>query len=536
MNVLKNKKFRYGSVSVALTVAIIAAVILLNAIVTALVSKYNLYLDMTREQLFTLSGEAKTLLDPLKESDRRVKVIFCAPKDEVMADGAHRYALQTVEDIESYLGESRVVREHIDIFTNPSAVQKYFEGESTVPSSYNIILVGQSKDAAGEWVDGYSQVYTLQALFTYDSAGSSIIGYNGEQRLVSGMLSVTQTEQPIACFTSNHGEFDSLPANSSLELLLEDNGFKVQKIDLQTEEIPEDCSLMVIYNPTVDFVVNDGVSRISEIDKIEKFLHDENSLMVFMNSKTGLENGVDGRLPNLEDYLAQWGIGIARKSIDGADDVNYIIEESSDHSFDPDGYVNVAEYITGGLGASLTSKLLSASTPKKVLFPASTALVNTYGEYKYYEDGGYFEYRYDGNMTTRRCYDVFVSSDKAVAKAGGAAVEDAKAPYSYMKLTRETLAVGENDTERYSYVLACASTDFVNVPSNYGNHSVLARACHEMGATKVAVSIDPKYFTDTEIDNITSGEANTYTVVLAVVPASLIFIAGIYIMVRRKYR
>ena len=38
-----------------------------------------------------------------------------------------------------------------------------------------------------------------------------------------------------------------------------------------------------------------------------------------------------------------------------------------------------------------------------------------------------------------------------------------------------------------------------------------------------------------EINTITSKAANQYTVVLTVVPAAVIFIAGVYIMIRRKY-
>jgi hypothetical protein len=38
-----------------------------------------------------------------------------------------------------------------------------------------------------------------------------------------------------------------------------------------------------------------------------------------------------------------------------------------------------------------------------------------------------------------------------------------------------------------------------------------------------------------EITSMTSKAANQFTVVLTVVPTSLVFIAGIYVMVRRKY-
>ena len=45
-----------------------------------------------------------------------------------------------------------------------------------------------------------------------------------------------------------------------------------------------------------------------------------------------------------------------------------------------------------------------------------------------------------------------------------------------------------------------------------------------------------KYYADVEINSITAKEANQYTIVLTVIPAAIIFISGIYIMVRRKYR
>ena len=47
MNIFRSKKFRYGSVSVALVAVIIAAVILVNAIFTALSEKYLWYIDLT---------------------------------------------------------------------------------------------------------------------------------------------------------------------------------------------------------------------------------------------------------------------------------------------------------------------------------------------------------------------------------------------------------------------------------------------------------------------------------------------------------
>ena len=117
--------------------------------------------------------------------------------------------------------------------------------------------------------------------------------------------------------------------------------------------------------------------------------------------------------------------------------------------------------------------------------------------------------------------------------ANGHALAGAKPPYSYMRVSVED--VGDSA----AYVLACASTDFASaaaMDSGYGNSAVLSYAFAAMSREVVPVTLDTKYYTATDISSITSKAANEYTVVFAVVPAAVIFIAGIYVMVRRKYR
>ena len=71
--------------------------------------------------------------------------------------------------------------------------------------------------------------------------------------------------------------------------------------------------------------------------------------------------------------------------------------------------------------------------------------------------------------------------------------------------------------------------------SSYGNHELLTYACSVMGRDVVSDSLACKYFASTEIANITASEANQYTIVLTVVPAAIVFVAGVVIMIRRKY-
>jgi len=542
MNFLHTKKFRYGSVSVALTVVIIAAVILFNAIFTALSEKFTWYLDMTSEEMYTLSDEAKVLLDQVfyvvdengkrtaprkhidaetgEEKDIEVTVIFCTPKDQMEAETTQRYVLYTVLEMAQEYPNINV--KFVDYLTNPSAVSQYKESSGQSINSYSIIVTSGKQ----------SRVYALSALFTTDSSTETIVGYNGEQRLVSAIHAVTQVQTPVACFTTGHGEEDTLipDANGSpLLTLLYETGYDVQPIDLSKQEIPKDCTLILIFDPQSDFLEKNYVNEVSELDKLERFMDNDHSVMFFFDYETP-------KLPNLEAFLGEWGIEIARHTDEVSKiEANYLIKDQ-DRSTTANGLTNQAVYTEAGLGASLTRQLRSAKNPKQVMFPYAGAINSTY-DLTYNDEKGYYYGNYYVNGVRRESFDVFTSSDGAVAMAGGQPL-DAKAPFSYMKVTRETIYHEETNESTFSYLLACSSTDFVSMGAldgGYGNHTVLTRACHELGGAQISVSLGCKYFSDLEINSITSTAANQYTVVLTVVPATAIFIAGVYIMIRRKY-
>ena len=101
MNIFHTKKFRHGSVSLSLTIAIIAIVILVNAIFTALADKYLWFIDMTAEQIYSLTDDAKEVLDTMN-TERKAEVIFCSERDVLEANSTQRYALYTALDIADY--------------------------------------------------------------------------------------------------------------------------------------------------------------------------------------------------------------------------------------------------------------------------------------------------------------------------------------------------------------------------------------------------------------------------------------------------
>ena len=320
MNILHTKKFRHGSVSLALTVVIIAAVILVNAIFTALSNKFLWFVDMTSQQMYTLTDEAKELLEQM-DATKEVEIIFCTDEDILESEASSRFVLYTAKEIADL--HSNVKVKYVDVVTNPSSVSYYKLHTGQNITSTSIIVASGTE----------CRVYALKALFAYDSSTEEAIGYNGEQRLVSAILAVTQAEIPVACITTNHGEMDNANINSLATLLME-TGYDVKSIDLTKDNLTDedfaDCRLVVIYDPQTDFVAKSATSDISELEKLDAFLDKQNSVMVFFDYETPV-------LPNLEEFLDEWGIGIARY-----DDANLLVKDK-EHSFTTSGHTIVAK-------------------------------------------------------------------------------------------------------------------------------------------------------------------------------------------------
>ena len=64
---------------------------------------------------------------------------------------------------------------------------------------------------------------------------------------------------------------------------------------------------------------------------------------------------------------------------------------------------------------------------------------------------------------------------------------------------------------------------------------VILQLFYETGKENIPSSIPITLFADTTIETLTVKRANAYTVLLTVIPTALVFGAGIFVMIRRKY-
>ncbi len=535
----RSRRFRYGSMSVGITALVIAAVILINVIFSMLASKYLWYVDMTKEGVYRISESCYNLLDDTFEKVNaareekgedpvKIDIKFCDMKDNLEKDTEMKFILTSALELQEHYPDIINV-EYIDIYANPSAVNPYKKSVGETFTNSDVIIA-----SGGEF-----RHYYEYSFFLYNSDDSTYWAYYGEKQFASGILAITQAERPIAGLLVEHGEtFNDL----ALGNLLETAGYEVQPVyDLATWEIPEQCRLLVCYNPTKDFRVKDGVSEVSEIEVLDEFLAKESrSLMVFMSPDAD-------PLPNLEDYLALWGIQFGRTE----EGDSMIIAESDSNALTSNGFTFTGHYDTLGMGASVTKHMRNQNIPQKVAFRNAMPIMiaDAYDTaYEVDEESGIkLQYGFKNfGATGRSIWNIFSTGASAKTYANGKEVGSASPTdvYGLMTISVQNRSTQEDDygasyTNDSSYVLACGSIDFAveaMLNSNaYGNSEVLMEAFSIMGKDAVPVQLAYIPFSDLTIDTLTVARANRITAILALVPAVICFGVGVWVLVRRKY-
>lgn len=540
---IKNKKVRYGSLSITLTAVIIAAVVIFNVIFTSLARKRLWYIDMTPDQIYTLSETGKNYFESTiksanedrtekGEEDVKIEIIFCDEPDALNSNETQKLVYHMAQELENQFPDTIEVK-WVDIIKNPSAVQKYGK-----PKTTSVIVTSGTE----------YRTLSLRNFFVFDEDSEDTPwGHKMERTYAVAIAAVTRAESPIACLTTNHGEafYDTEMAN-----LLVDAGYEVVLLDLATGEIPEDCRLIVTYNPQSDFLVADGVSTISEVDKLDKFLDGAHSFMIFTDADTP-------ELPNLEEYLEEWGITYSRAVDEISTDGNavkypYMIKDTT-RSLSTDGFTFIGEYETKGFGGSVTNSMRNNGTPKKVIFKNATAIEpSKYYELSHYhneEESGdttndFYFYQYYQNGVSRSMYNVFTTSAQAQALANGKTVAEADElnKFSLMTITKEIRTIQDDNyftQSNDSYVIACSSTEFVSQAllqsAVYGNSDLMLSTLRTVGSETVPVGLSLTPFADSTISSITTAQATQYTVALTVIPAVIMFGLGVFVIVRRKY-
>jgi hypothetical protein len=242
-NIMKNPKLRYGGYASLITFAVVVVVIIVNV----LLSQLDAQLDLTQNDVYTLSEQSRDILDELDED---VTIYVLARRNEE--------PVQIMEALRRYEQASGRIRiETVDADRNPGFVAQYDpDGEGLGNGS---VIVATE--------DNYRAINILD-LYSIDSRNPQapqILGLNVERRITNALIYVGTGRTPIIYQTTGRGEAQVEQVGDLAQSLGVEN-YEVRTINLiQAPQVPDDGAVLLVFGPRSD--ISQG-----EADKIREFL------------------------------------------------------------------------------------------------------------------------------------------------------------------------------------------------------------------------------------------------------------------------
>lgn len=322
---IARRKWKYGSVATAVTVVVVALVVLFNVVVNLLSEKIDMSVDLTKNGTFEISQET---MDYLATVNEPVEIV-CMSDENTFKTSNYVYYKQAYEVLRKYtIYSDNVSLKFVDMVKNPTYADRYksmYKGEIDAYS----IVVSSSKRI---------RVIAIQDLYNtemnYNTFSQQVVSSNAEQELTSAIMYVTDPD-PLQAVV-----FNSETAGTSYDnvmALLNANGIDTTEIDPLSQEIPEDADIIVINAPLNDY--DDSI-----IDSIYSFLDNggrlgKNLIYIADYSQKSMKN--------METLLSEWGIGIGDGVVGDMDTANlqtqnyYIVR---DYIKEGDYTLNVASF------------------------------------------------------------------------------------------------------------------------------------------------------------------------------------------------
>lgn len=219
----KNKKFKYGGYAAAITIFVIAGVMLLNYLVTTLDNYFNLSIDMTETRIYSLTNQTETILEKLDE-----EIYIYTTYDENLL-GNINGDTNIIEMLENYDSASKMVEiNNIDILDNPGAVSFYrSEGHQI---NQGDVIVTNSEDMSSP-----DQRYWVLDSYDFNKYNSNTQQYDifdGEKAVTRSILYVINPNYPNVWILDGHNT--STIFYNTLEKYLEEENYPVKYLNLMS--------------------------------------------------------------------------------------------------------------------------------------------------------------------------------------------------------------------------------------------------------------------------------------------------------------
>ena len=264
--------FRGGTYALSITAVVLAILVVLNVLVSALPSSLT-KLDISATKLYSITSNTKVVVNALEEDVTIYWIVQSGEEDDVIENLLSKY--------ESLSDHIKVVKKNPDVY--PTFAEQYTN--ETVQNNSLVVECGDRSRFIG-----YDDIYIQEAdIYSYTYSTS----FDGEGAITSAIDYVVTDDLPQLYVLEGHGE-QELPQNFKEQI--EKENIETNTLSLLTvDEVPEDADAILIYEPSSDLSEE-------EIDMLYEYAEDGGKLLVIAGPTE------DGILENLYSLLENYDV------------------------------------------------------------------------------------------------------------------------------------------------------------------------------------------------------------------------------------
>ena len=490
------KALKYGGSSALMVVIFLGILIFVNIFAGYMTERFSLKSDMTEEQIYTVSDEAKKALSAVNED---VNIFILTKESAVQGDDVLKNAVELIGMYNTETGG------HIDYQFLDRHTNQYFYEEHPEAAEVNetaIVVKSAKRYMVLDTYDfyDYAQLYN-QNTGTYTRLENKK-RYQTEEKLVGAILYVTSDKVSNAGFVTGHNELDA----TMLREIFAANSFAINKgVDL-TKEVPSDVNNLVIAVPQVDF------SEL-EMKNLDKYLSKGgNNLYVFID-------GYVPQLPVLERYLAEWGLVFSYEAVYDSEKSYYNIAAEKQGE---GKYIDGTHVLVVPKGEEFVNE---SQGDLAIIAPYMRPIKRLWEEESY-----------NRTLEILSTYDSAVAVTTTVVDGSYQQQVSSYGPFTAGAIAEK--ALGKNGMEGISRIIAfgssaLADSEYMAAAPRAYNYTFLANVVKYANPDQKLIEVEPKIVVNDDLIVYKEDIDKLFWILVVIMPTAIL-VMGIVVFVRRR--
>lgn len=271
-----SKKIRYDGLLSVFIVIFIAIVFVLNVIVSFLVKKYDVKIDLSSRGIYKVSDETKEFLNSY---EKRAKLILLNDEESFKKNG--NYYVTHIYNISKNIVacSDNLSLEFVNLQEQPTFAAQY---KNLNLQQDGILVVDEENHS--QFIPFFKMFQNQQEGF--DSVNELQVLSSVERNIAHALEFLSGQNKVKTALINGHDELDLKKFKGEV---FEENGYELVDLNLLTTKIPKDVKLILSISPLVDYGEK-------EIEVLQQFIDSGGRFIYFASSS-------QKKLKNLEEFI-----------------------------------------------------------------------------------------------------------------------------------------------------------------------------------------------------------------------------------------